>query len=217
MGDVFVPPTGSPANRPFAAGQVFDAQSVYGRMRASMRPEAKMRGFLHYLAVQAKHPSAETPLCPPGLSRQPHVIPLVLAAGDPAQDLPAHVRTEWATGEGGKRQFVLSFQLRGGTKGAAAPCRAFLITPGVLQRLCGPDAVPGADAARKALLRLFNGQGTGDPFETARILAAVPELDGDMDETGCGEFRTVELPDQAHLVDALPEQTTVVIVIDGAK
>jgi len=67
---------------------------------------------------------------------------------------------------------------------------------------------------RRALLRLFGGQGNNDPFETARILAAVPELDGEVDETGFCKFRAVELPEQALNLEGLPEHTAVVIVID---
>jgi hypothetical protein len=84
----------------------------------------------------------------------------------------------------------------------------------VVERLCGAEAVRSPEATRRALRRLFSGQGNGDPFEAARILAAVPELDGELDETGFCKFRAVELPEQALIVEGLPEQTTVVIAID---
>jgi hypothetical protein len=188
-------------------------------MRASMKPEAKMRGFFHYLAVLARERArdeAQKPVLLRARTRDAHMAHLVLAA-DGVRDLPADVWPELADRFGGKRHLQLSFQLRDPASypPAPAPCRAFLLTPGVVERLCGGDAVRSADSVRKALLRLFSGQSPGEPFETARILAAVPELDGEVDETGFCKFRPVELPEQALIVDSLPEQTTVAIVIDA--
>jgi hypothetical protein len=188
-------------------------------MRASMKPGAKLRGFFHYLAVLARD-QARSESCEPVLlrakTRNVGDAHLVVGAADPGRDLPADVWSDLADRCGGKRHLVLSFQLRDPASypPAPAPCRAFLLTPGVVERLCGGEAVCSAEMARKGLLRLFAGQGTGEPFETARILAAVPELEGEVDETGFCKFRAVELPEQALAVDGLPEHTTVAIVID---
>jgi hypothetical protein len=212
MGDVHQTPS-SPANQPFSAGQLFDPASPYGRMRASMKPEAKLRGFFHYLAVQAKaqdrKPAATR-------SRNLRVVHLVVGAAEPGQELAAELRPEMADRFGGKRQLLLSFHLEDPAcwPQASTPCRAFLLTPGVLERLCGPDLARGADIVRKVLTRLFAGQSGRDPFETARILAAVPDLDGEVDATGFCKFKPVDLPEQAAaLVDELPEHTAVVVVI----
>jgi hypothetical protein len=218
MGDVPLS-TSSPANGPFSAGQLFDAQSVYSRMRASLKPDAKLQGFFHYLAVQAKNRARDEVSRPPGSAgrtRELQLAPLVLAADDPDQELPAQLWSELADRFGGKRFLQMSFQLKDASRLPAAPavCRAFFLTPGVVQRLCGPEATRGAETMRRALLEVFAGRGRGDPFETARILAAVPELDGKVDDRGFCKFRPVELPEQAQVLDGLPEHTAVVIVID---
>ncbi len=213
MGDV-PQLTSTPANWPFWAGQLFDAHSAYSRMRASMKPEAKLQGFFHYLAVQARDRHApeprRAPPPPPGAA-----VHLVLAVDDAERELSAEVRPELVDRDG-KRSLQLSCRLTDAADFPPAPaaCRAFILTPGVVQRLCGPEAARGGEAMRRALLDLFAGRGRPDPFETARILAAVPELDGKVDDTGLCRFRAVELPEQAGAVEALPEQTAVVVVID---
>lgn len=107
MGDVHQTPS-SPANQPFSAGQLFDPASPYGRMRASMKPEAKLRGFFHYLAVQAKGQDRKASS---SKSRPLRLTHLVVAATQPGQELAAELRPEMADRFGGKRQLLLSFHL----------------------------------------------------------------------------------------------------------
>jgi hypothetical protein len=223
MGDVRLS-SSWPANRAFSAGQLFDPQSTYGRMRASMKPEAKLRGFFHHQAVLAKQRAGsgrrtdgEPSLCPawpPGV----RTLYLAITTADPGRELPVEPWPEQAGRSASKRQLLLAFRLRDAASfpGATSSCRALLLTPGMVARLAGVEAVRSPEATRKALLRLFSGQG-GDPFETARILAAVPELDGEVDEAGFCRFAAVELPEQAASLEGLPEQTTVLIVIDRPR
>ena len=84
-----------------------------------------------------------------------------------------------------------------------------LLTAGMLERLCGPDAVRSGEA--KAVVRLFAGQDDGDPFQAVRVLAAVPEMDGELEEGGFWKS-AFDLPEAGH-VDDLPEKMTVVVVI----
>lgn len=216
MGDVSLAP-GAEANRPFSADQLFDSRSVYGRMRASLKPEAKLRGFFHCLAV-AKAKQGDPPHPPRARTKPPGVAELIVRSTAPEQGLDADLSLDLAPGAGGGRLLV-SFRIK--DRAAIPPegtaCRALLLTAGMLERLCGAEATRSSDAARKAVAGVLAGRSDSDPFETARILAALPEMDGKLDEGGFCKFKPFDLPEQAANVDHLPERMTVVVVIDRPR
>ena len=218
MGDVST--SGPGAARPFTAGQLFDPDSPYGRLRGSLKPEAKLRGFFHHLAVtqKAKRGEARSRAFAADTERagKAVLLPLVVSAADPQRPLDAELWLDLLP-FGGRGRMLLSFRLR---QPADAPprgtaCRALLLTPGMLERLCGAEATRSSDAARRAVTALLAGGGGGEPFEAARVLAAVPELDGEMEEGGFCKFRPFDLPEQAAHVEELPSRTVVLVVLDG--
>jgi hypothetical protein len=216
MGDSFVPP-GVPANIPFSARHVFDPRSIYFRMRASMKPEAKLRGFFHYLAVLHKRdePSPGAPGRMTSMARSNSPPRVVLSATNPESVLDADVALDLPRGVGNTRRLTIEFQLSNKAVHPPSPvaCRALLLTPGVLERLCGSEALRGPAAVRESLARLFAGHSRQDSFEASRILAAVPDLDGEVDATGFCKFAAFELPELACVVDRLPEGTNLAIVL----
>jgi hypothetical protein len=201
-------------NRSFSAEQLFDGESEYSRMHASMKPEAKMRGFFHYLAVLQKAKLARSRPVAIAATKL-NSVSLVVAAGNPDEALDADCTLELAPGFGGQSRLVATCRLadRPMRPPAGSPCRALLLTRGMMERLCGAESTRSDESARKALSRLLAGRGDGDAFETARILAAVPEMDGEMDGSGFCRFRYFEVPEQAGHVDELPERTMLVVVI----
>src|SRR5262249_35096756 len=139
-----------PGNRAFSAGELFDPQSTYGRMRASMKPGAKLRGFFHYQAVLAKQRArnssdrrleGESPLCP-AWPAGVRVLHLAIGTADPGRELPVEVWPELTGRSGSTRRLLLSFRFRDAASfpTAGTLCRALLLTPGMVARLCGADA-----------------------------------------------------------------------------
>jgi hypothetical protein len=215
MGDVST--SGLGGAQPFTADQLFDPRSPYGRLRGSLKPEAKLRGFFHHLAVSQKAKRVEgRPLAfAAKTGKAPAPLPQVVSCAKPEQTLDADLWLELVP-FGGRARLLLSFRIRdrAAVPPEGTPCRALLLTPGMLERLCGPEATRSSDAARRAISALLAGRSAGDPFESARILAAVPELDGEMDEGGFCKFKPFDLPEQAGHVDELPSKTVVVVVLD---
>jgi hypothetical protein len=215
MGDSFS--LRSPAGaRPFSADQLFDPQSPYGRMRGSLKPEAKLRGFFHYLAVQQKAKRAEGgPLAFAAKTGKAPTANLVVSTAAPEQPLDADLWLDLVP-FGGRGRLLLSFRIR--DRKAAPPagtvCRAFFLTAGMLERLAGAEATRSSDAARKAVSGVLSGRSVLESFEAARVLAAVPEMDGEIDEEGFCKFDPFDLPEQAGHVDELPPKSVVVVVVD---
>jgi hypothetical protein len=152
---------------------------------------------------------------PGRIGKAPSPLPQVVSCAAPDETLDADLWLELVP-FGGRGRLLLSFRIR--DKAAVPPegtaCRAFLLTPGMLERLCGPEATRSSDAARRAISALLAGRAGGDPFESARVLAAVPEMDGEMDEGGFCKFKPFDLPEQAGHVAELPGKTVVVVVLD---
>jgi len=211
MGDVKSTP--GPGARPFSAEQLFEPTSPYGRMRGTLKPDAKLRGFFHYLAVQQKAKRAE-PLRFSAKTGKP-TASMVVSSAAPEEQLDADVWPELVP-FGDRGRLLLSFRIRDARAipPAGTACRAFFLTPGMLERLCGPDSTRSSDAARKAISGLLSGQSAVEPFEAARVLAAVPEMNGELDEDGFCKFPPFDLPEQAGHVDELPARTVVVVVVD---
>lgn len=203
--------------RPFSAEQLFDPHSPYGRMRGSLKPEAKLRGFFHYLAVLQKAKRAESrPLkFAADVRGKPPTASLVVTTAAPGEALDADLWLDLVP-FGDRGRLLLSFRIRDrkAIPPAGTACRAFFLTPGMLERLSGADSTRSSDAAREAVAALLGGRSAIDPFEAARVLAAVPEMDGEVDEDGFCKFAPFDLPEQAGHVDELPAKTVVVVVVD---
>jgi hypothetical protein len=207
---------GGPPAVTFRAEQLFDPRSAYGRMRASLLPDAKMRGFFHHLAVQQKAKRDERrPLAFAAKTGKVPTFNLVVSSADTQRRLDADVWLDLAA-FGARSRLTLSFRIRDSqaVPPAGTACRALFLTPGMLERLCGAAATRSSDAASEALGRLLSGRSDADPFEAARVLAAVPELNGEVDEGGFCKFKPFDLPEQAGHVDELPAKTVLLVVVD---
>jgi hypothetical protein len=214
MGDVNTSP-GLGAARPFSAEQLFEPHSPYGRMRGSLKPDAKLRGFFHYLAVQQKAKRAEPVALRFSARTGKPTASMVVSSSAPEHSLDADVWPELVP-FGDRGRLLLSFRIRDrrAVPPAGTACRALFLTPGMLERLCGADSTRSSDAARKAICGLLSGHSAIEPFEAARVLAAVPEMNGELDEDGFCKFQPFDLPEQAGHVDELPARTVVVVVVD---
>src|SRR5262245_8775945 len=213
MGDVHK--TGQGAARSFSAVQIFEPESPYERMRGTLKPDAKLRGFFHYLAVLQKAKRADPgPLAFGARTGKAPTASVVVSAADPERALDADLWLDLLP-FGGRGRLLLSFRIRDrkAIPPAGTACRAFFLTPGMLERLCGSDSTRSSDVARKAIAGLLAGRSPVEPFEAARVLAAVPEMDGEVDEGGFCKFAPFDLPEQAGHVDELPARTVVVVVV----
>lgn len=218
MGDAAVT-LGAEANRPFSAEQIFDTRSIYGRMRGSLKPEAKLRGFFHSLAVAQKDKQFFSEARPArGRSKPPESVELVVMSGAPDEAVNVDLTLE-LTGGAGRGRMLLLFRIKDRSRipPEGTACRALLLTKGMVERLCGHESTRTSELALRSISDILSGRADGDPFEAARILAAVPELDGKLDEGGFCKFKPFDLPEQAGHVDELPERMVIVVVIDRPR
>src|SRR5207248_2918277 len=111
------------------------------------------------------------------------------------------------------RTIGLSLQLQNRADFPARPvaCRAYFLEPAVVDRLKAAAAKEGNE--KPSLREVFRDDLVARSFEVARVLAAVPELEGTIDENGACEFHRITLPETCSAIP-LPEEVTIVVVID---
>jgi hypothetical protein len=235
-----------------AVHPLFDPRSLYGRMRAAVRPEDKMRGYFHWLQARAERVAeafqAVPPCSPEVLDRlsvrlesleievgvRPgraevlaahHVMPLALARapsrlevsrvtlrpGDHEADLLL-VRES-----GGGRSFgmLMSFpeEVCGGL---LRRCRAFLCEPEVVKHLRLALDAAATSPTGEVLFQAFQPEAVADNVEVARLLSALPELDGIIHPPGEARFHRHPIPDGCSQFPPRPAPLSVVVVIDHA-
>ncbi len=213
---------------------LFAPFSLYGRMRACVRAEDKMRGFFHWLWARAKREAqplpngyfsstacasdATMPLVDQGkiLDVWPAQARLVMAGTAlRLACLPYLAVSLYLVHEpDGKNTLGCRAgptQLTGhpevaGWASRPCPCRAFLLEPEVVERL-------GALLAGKPWQEAFSAETIANNGEVARVLAAAPELEG---EVGPDEihFERVPVPERYNTFPPRKELLQVVIVCD---
>jgi hypothetical protein len=189
---------------------LFDPASYYNRLRACVRTEDKLRGFFHWLTVRDRHaPARGEPAVRPGPLR------LVFSAERPEEALPADVQAGFVPDDRGGAAFGLAVQLRqhpGDPPRKKTACRAYLLEQAVLGRLRSAD--PSLrDAADDILIgKVFHDERVAANWEVARILSALPELEGSLDERGRGDFQPFPLPENCP-IRSLPVDVHVVVVL----
>jgi hypothetical protein len=213
---------------------LFDPASYYNRLRACIRTEDKLRGFFHWLTVRDRHaPARGEPAVRPGPLR------LVFSAERPEEALPADVRANFVPDDRGGVTFALAVQLQqkpgdhleqrvlGGDDLIAAvqlqqkpgdhprkktACRAYLLEQAVLGRLRSAD--PSLREAADDILigKVFHNERVAANWEVARILSALPELEGTLDGQGRGDFRPFPLPENCP-IRSLPGDVHAVVVL----
>jgi hypothetical protein len=206
---------------------LFDPTSLHNRFRASARSENKMRGFFHWLHLQqmqaekrrtrqlAGHAAAEegrgemlpdVAVLPPETERR-----LVLWAEHPETPVAATL-TVLRHKQDGPETITLSLQLPNQADFPPGPvrCRAYFLEPPVVNRLKKAAVEEGGSSC---LRDVFRDEMVVRSLEVARVLAAVAELEGTINQDGAGSFQSFALPDSCAAV-VLPEEVTIVVVID---
>ncbi len=178
---------------------LFDLASAYSRMRKSVRPEYKMRGYFHWQKARAirlgipllQHEDGRPPVLRDLASQIGEVDAGALRVTDALDVSPVSLPRGTEPLDKGIGSLVLVREANGAQSvglcvrldrvvfPSAVPCRAFLIEPEVLarlqdvvQRACevGPDG---------ALPCAFATETVAGHLEVARLLSAIPDLDGE--------------------------------------
>jgi hypothetical protein len=191
---------------------LFDPDSYYNRLRACIRPEDKLRGFFHWLHVRDRY--APAPGGPAG--RRP-ALRLVLSAGRPEEPIAAHVEANLVADDRGGTRLVPSVGLQrppGDIPQKKTACRVYLLEQAVLERLRAADPALREEPDDTLPGKVFQNERVAANWEVARILSAVPELEGQLDENGHGDFPPCPLPENCP-IRSLPEDVHVVVVLDA--
>jgi hypothetical protein len=185
---------------------LFDPASTYSRMRSSARPEYKMRGYFHWQKARAIRLGASPPEREPGQEEERQstlrlltrrmavlgepggdfhvtdalrVVPVCLPRGRPDRD-PFSGSLVLVAEAAGTRTVGLWLETHEPTReGHRGACRAFLIEPEVLERI--EDVVRKASEVEpdRALDHAFQAHIIAGNLDVARLLAALPDLDGE--------------------------------------
>ena len=180
---------------------LFDPDSCYSRLRAAVPPQERVRGYFRWLAAEHSRAAllgvAAAPAAPP-----PH---LVLRVDRPEEALAAEVRVRLSPPGREERHVSLTLETRDYRPAGRLTCRAFLVEPAIARQLGGPGA----------LRHVFRRETLARDFEAARVLSALPELEGGL-EGGCARFERVVLPPGCGELRALPGRVLVVVAVDAA-
>jgi hypothetical protein len=187
---------------------LFHPASLYSRLRQSCKPDDRLRGYFRWLASQTPGVNG-TARAWRGRSPSPAAAEaMVFRADRPDRPLPAAVSVALLD-DGRARRLDVTFQLTdaGDHPGRPVACRAFLLDADVLARLGAARAadLPSAVAAafRPEVLR---------DFGPARVLSALPDIDGCVSAKGRGECRS---PAVLEAGAALPERVRLVIAVEA--
>lgn len=173
---------------------LFGFESAYARLCRSMKPDAKMRGFFHYLAVKAKHG---------GMSEG---VPSAVVLWNDGTPLEARREIAQQERAGSPALTVTIEGIPDDTEGKEA--RMYFLTPGMYEKVCASIGDIGVDD--QVVMRRVVDSLKRDELEISRVLAAVPH--GDVVVSN-GEARmTLERPDQAATT-RIPGDTRVVLVV----
>jgi hypothetical protein len=210
---------------------LFDPHSLYSRLRASIAPEDKMRGYFRWLQLEQQRAQSEDTRVRPlaaAQAKQRHY--LILQAARPQEPLQAEMDVFIRRDEDGENRIHLSLGLAPQTDRPRhkTACRAYLLDPAVLEllqtvfakwnktgetflRLARQHNKENVSKKTEAVGKLFSSEFLNHNLEAARILSTVPELEGTVDERGQGDFRPIALAEDCPNI---PEHVYVVVVID---
>jgi hypothetical protein len=223
---------------------LFSPDSRYSRMRSSVRPENKMRGYFLWLGARAvrRGIEARTNHLPGGaldqralgleepqvnvldvLEVRPLVLPLTFK-GVAAVEAASRAKLFVVREEDGANTLGLILRpvpdtlwdlLRERGRPLSA-CRAFLLEPEVVERLAAALQLPPERSSREHVLRrAFAPETLTDNVEVARILSAVPELEGECSALlRKASFRRLPVPATGDGFPPSPEPPAVVVTID---
>lgn len=208
-------PIGQRASR-ICEHALFDPDSAYSRMRAGFRQGEKLRGYSFWLQCrketamrQLREEPARAPTEPataptgtnrspeaaPRESRRPLVLRVFRSAGAARGVAPPIGRlVDAGEVQAGKEEGDSCGQLVLGWRDLPvrdSACRLFLVETSVAERLrrARPERRPGDNE----LAAFFTDEILRANLEVARVLSAVPDLDGVVDDSGSVEF-VVDIP-----------------------
>ncbi len=92
-----------------------------------------------------------------------------------------------------------------------ARCRVLFVEPAVFHKLLSMDSLHTPAEAPSVFGRILKDEFLRDNADAARLLSAVPELDGTVDEMGIGICDAIEIPRSSP---PLPQHLYIVVVID---
>jgi hypothetical protein len=195
---------------------LFDPASQYSQARAGFAPEDKLRGYFRWLARCLRAETVQTLRLAAESGPRPA---LVLLAGTPETVVPAQVEVQWtprknAPGALRVRLRLINPSALSGRLTLPAPFRAFLLEPEVVERLSQAIEAPG-QAGESVLPRVFSAEVVAGNLEVARVLSAVPELEGIVNADGSGTTSLAAIPPTSPPVEVVPPAVTIVVVIDN--
>lgn len=189
---------------------LFDPASRYNRLRLAAGLDDKMRGYFHWL--RSRQDRKETVASSSGMATAPPRR-LVVRLSQLETATPADVDVRFLPRADQRKTIDVRLQLQKPKK-YLVRYRVWLMDPAFWQRLRKAEPSLSEEPSAEGLLRLVNDETLRSNLEVARILSAIPELEGSVDESGSGRCTALALPDSCDDIDALPEDVFVVIVLD---
>jgi hypothetical protein len=193
---------------------IFDPASRYNRFRRVCDPHEKLLGYFDWLAHKKKQ-QADLPA--PWLETSPDLAaragPLVIRLDNVAKPVAAEVEVPEGGVLGGSYEVFFRLQKMEDRPASETPCRVLLLEPDTLGLLRENLASEGRQLPRneeKAIRMLLSEDCLETSLEAARVLAALPELEGSTDKDGEGSARA-EIP---FGCPNAPPGTWIVVVYD---
>jgi hypothetical protein len=214
---------------------LFDPTSLYGQMRATLRPAGKMRGYMHFLWARAKGATqaqqSGSRAGSNGAIHAPGTRPSEAEVLDVWTAQATFCTTEAILPLDGLEQGAIHLCLVREADGrhtlgcrtrvdelirnpeeagrwaeTSFPCRAFLLEPEVVERL--KSLLP-----EKPWQEAFLAETVANHAEVARILSAAPEMEGEVRGKEI-VFEPLPLPERENVLPPRKEPLQVVIVCD---
>jgi hypothetical protein len=166
----------------FSARDVFDPDSEYNARRSCYKPELKLRGLFYEIKARKEAAGVERE----AMAAKPPPVSLAVFADEPERPLDARLEFHIFPVPSQDETMRLNLWLEDERDHlpSGTPCRAFLLTEGLIARLCGPPALKSPDWTRAALHDVFRGALRLPGDAVNRTLAAVPEVEGRFEEKG---------------------------------
>lgn len=189
---------------------IFDPASMYNRLRRPFQPQEKLKGFFHWRRLQAERVIRPASIadCLAASDRFPVKAGIATPAAAAAAPNPTPPHTsvfvcESLDGQPVLRKpasaAVIELRIRRSIREQQpdrltidvnklphrnVPCRVFLIEAGVVEHLREACLGLAAKDDPEVLERAFADECLGKDLEVARILSAVPDLDGEVNRYG---------------------------------
>jgi hypothetical protein len=217
-------------NPKFSARDVFHPASPYSAMRRCFDPELKMRGLFYELEARRSIalPTADVlafePRNPVTFSRgsgaaaasDQELPPSIAFYSDPPRIVASDRDVQFKRSRANPGSVNLTVRLlvsSADLPSANTACRVFVLTRGILKRLCGEESIASVKATVDELTRLFEGESAADRVKVSETLAATAEMNGVFSPGRPCDF-AFALPKQTSDIKSFPDGTVIVFVIE---